>query len=420
MSRRTGVISLVILALLAALGYWIARHVEKREIKIPVGLHDEAKRNPLLAAQRYLTHMGIAVERLEDARRMQTDPAVNDALMITSDRQTLGQTRTQALLEWVKRGGRLIVTVPRLPARIKGATRDPSPPRDPLLTALGLGLTRARYVENDAAESAADAAAEEKAGDAAGDTDANDSDVGTCPTTENDSHERYTEVRLSSSDPVLQAGFSQHAVLTGAKSTDTVARHAGGVALVSRALGRGHIVVLTDLGIFQYRAIGELDHALLLWTLVKDAGKVWLVTDNDMPPIWLWLWQHAMETVTAALLFLLLWLWSHGVRFGPLQTEPAPERRRILEHIEAAGRFLWQHQKQERLLKSVRAALTASVARRHPAWAGMSEEEKIEHLASFSGRDADELRALLYGAVTHRRQDFFQVIRKLETIRKKL
>ena len=417
MSQRTGVISLVILLLLAALGYWIARHVEKREIKIPVGLHDEAKRNPLLAAQRYLTHLGLAVERLEDARRMQTDPAVNDALIITSDRQTLGQTRTQALLEWVERGGRLIVTVPRLPARIKDAIRDPSPPRDPLLTALGLGLAQASYAENDAAESTTD---EGREGDAEEDADANDSDVGTCPTNENDTHERYTEVRLSPSAPVLKAGFNQSAVLTGAKSTDTVARHAGGVALVSRVLGRGHIVVLTDLGIFQYRAIGELDHALLLWTLVKDADKVWLVTDNDMPPIWLWLWRHAMETVTAAFLFLLLWVWSRGVRFGPLMTEPAPERRRILEHIEAAGRFLWQYEKQERLLKSVRDELTHTVARRHPAWVGMSEMEKIGHLASLSGRHADELRALLYGAVTHRRQDFFQVIRQLETIRKKL
>ena len=408
MSRRAGIMSFVILALLAALGYWIAQHVEKREIKIPVGLHGEAKRNPLLAAQRFLTHMGVDAERLEDARRMQTDPAANDVLIITSDRQTLGQARTQALLEWVKRGGRLIVTVPHLPARIKGAARDLSPPRDPLLTALGLGLTRSSYTDDDDAEVEADEADEEMEDDAAGDSDANDT------------HDDYTEVRLPSAGGVLKADFSQYAVLTGAKSTDTVARHAGGAALVSRALGQGQVVVLADLRIFQYRAIGDLDHALLLWTLVKGAGKVWLVTDNDMPPIWLWLWQHAMETVTAACLFLFLWLWSRSVRFGPLVTEPAAARRRILEHIEAAGRFLWQHRKQERLLVSVRDELAATAARRHPAWVGMSDEEKIGHLASISGRDAEELRALLYTAAAHRRQDFFQVIRKLETIRKKL
>ena len=59
MSRQARILWLVALALLAALGYWVAQHVEKREIKIPIGLHGEAKRNPLLAAQRYLTHMGI-------------------------------------------------------------------------------------------------------------------------------------------------------------------------------------------------------------------------------------------------------------------------------------------------------------------------------------------------------------------------
>lgn len=411
MSRRAAIITLVILALLAALGYWIAQHVEKREIKIPIGLHGEAKRNPLLAAQRYLTHLGLAVERLEDGRRMQTAPAENDALIITSDRQTLGQARTQALLQWVKRGGRLIVTVPPLPIKFKGETRAPSPPRDPLLTALGLGLARASDAANDKVESGQ----ENVEGDAAKDTEANDDDVGTCPAREN-----YTEVSLPSANAVLRAGFNQYEVLTGAKNTDTVARHAGGVALVSRALGRGRVIVLTDIGIFQFRAIGELDHALLLWYLVKGAGKVWVVTDNDMPPIALWLWRHAKESVTAVFLFLILWTWSRSVRFGPLVREPAPTRRRILEHIEAAGRFLWLYQKQERLLKSVRAALTATAARRHPAWVGMSEEEKIGHLASLSGWDADALRHLLHAAITHRRQDFFHVIRQLETIRKKL
>ncbi len=420
MSRRAGILSFVILGLLAALGYWIAQHVEKREIKFPVGLQGEAKRNPLLAAQRFLTHMGVEVERLEDARRMQTDPAANDVLIITSDRQTLGQARTEALLQWVRHGGRLIVTVPRLPARIKGAMRDLSAPRDPLLTALGLGLARSSDAGNDDTEVEADDADGAMENEATGDGDGAMEDEATGDGDANDTYDDYTEVHLPAAGHVLKADFSQYAVLTGAKSSDTVARHAGGVALVSRALGRGRVVVLTDLHIFQYRSIGNLDHALLLWTLVKGAGKVWLVTDNDMPPIWLWLWQHAMETVTAACLFLLLWLWSRSVRFGPLMTQAPPARRRILEHIEAAGRFLWQHRKQERLLESVRAELAATAARRHPAWVGMSNAEKIGHLASLSGWDAEELRALLHGAMTHRHQDFFQVIRQLETIRKKL
>ena len=412
MSRRAAIITFVVLALLAALGYWISRHVEKRAIEIPIGLHGEAKRNPLLAAQRYLTHRGMAVERLEDGRRMQTAPGENDALIITSDRQTLGQARTEELLAWVKRGGRLIVTVPPLLPRFKGEMRDPSPPRDPLLTALGLGLARS----SSAAHDKVGPEQKDGQGKTVDDTEANDDeDVGTCP-----ARETYTEVSLPSAGEVLRADFNQYEVLTGAKYSDTVARHEGGVALVSRDLGQGHISVLTDMGIFQYRAIGELDHALLLWYLVKGADKVWLVTDNDMPPIALWLWQHAPQSVTAVFLFLLFWIWSRSARFGPLVPEPAPTRRRILEHIEAAGRFLWLHQKQERLLKSVREALTATAARRHPGWAGMSEQEKIGHLASLSGWNSEALHQLLYTAAFHRRQDFFHVIRQLETIRKKL
>lgn len=427
MSRRAGIITFIILALLAALGYWVSLHVEKREITIPVGLQGEAARQPMLAAQRYLAQAGIPLEPLEDTRRMLTDPAVNDALIITSDRQTLGKARTDSLLAWVRNGGHLIVTVPRMPVRVKGAARDPSPPRDPLLAALGLGLTRAYYAQDDATsqeegaygEAAEEDGYDEEKGEEEEDG-ATDTGAGSCPPNVTDPRVSYTAIRLSPNGAILRAAINQATVLTGAKKTDTVARHAGGVALVSRALGRGRIVILADLGIFQYRHIGRQDHAQLLWALVRDAGKVWVVTDNDMPPIWLWLWRHATETIAAALLFLLLWLWARAVRFGPLLTEPAPERRRILEHIEAAGRFLWQHRKQNRLLRSMRETLVTTAARRHPVWVGMSEEERIGHLASLTGQDPGELRHLLHEETPHRRQDFFHVIRKLETIRKKL
>lgn len=415
MSRKTALFTSAILLVLAALGYWLVQHLEKREIKIPTGLHGEAKTNPLLAAERYLKRMGLSVERLTDVDRILTAPAAQDVLIIASDRQTLGQERTRGLLEWVEHGGRMIVTVPHYKKVQPGAYAGP-PVRDPLLKALGLvlGHSEEDLVNHDAEDTKVEENLDEDT-DTSTDEDTEDEDIET--TTNN---EIYTEVRLSATDKPLRVKFALDPILTGAVDTDTVAAHAHGVALVSRELGKGRIIVVADLGVIRFRAIGDYDHALFLWRLAQGAGKVWLVTDNDMPPLWQWLWKQAPELVTASFIFLIFWFWSRGPRFGPLVVEPAPARRRILEHIEASGRFLWQHQKQERLLNTVRDELSATAARRHPAWASMSDAEKIRHVATLAALEPKEVQLLLQDPVPHKRQDFTRTLRQLENIRKKL
>ena len=429
MSRKAALITITILLVLAALGYWLSQHLTKREVKIPTGLHGEAKTNPLLAAERYLKHMGLSAERLTDSNHMLSAPAVDDVLIITSDRQTLGQERTQGLLEWVQHGGRLIVTVPHFKEKVKPGAYAGPPVRDPLLKALGLALAHSDQdpgsctdknaeIENDF-DTDADVDTQADA-DTSADEDAligteEDEDTDTIA-----SDEAYTEVRLSATDQPLRVKFAPDTVLTGALDTDRVASHAGGIALISRELGKGRVVVAADLDVLLFRAIGNYDHALFLWHLAQGKGKVWLVTDNDMPPLWQWLWKQAPELVTASFIFFLLWLWSRGPRFGPLVVEPAPTRRRILEHIEASGRFLWQHQKQARLLSTVRDELSTTAARRHPAWAGMSDMEKIQHIATLTALAPTEVQSLLHDHALHKRQDFTHVIRQLENIRKKL
>lgn len=435
MSRKAVIIMVAILLVLAAPGYWLAQHLEKREVEMPIGLHGEAKRYPLLAAERYLKRMGLSAERLIDTNHMLSAPAADDVLIITSDRQTLGQERTQGLLEWVKHGGRLIVTVPHFTEKVKPGAYAGPPVRDPLLKALGLALA---HTDQDA-DSCTDTDA-----DIEDDFDTNtDADVGAETETDNntstdeDTHASseenkdtdsdtttgdyaYTEVRFSDADKPLRVKFTPRIVLTGAMATDTVASHAGGIALISRELGKGSVVVAADLSVLLFRAIGDHDHALFLWHLSRGHGKVWLVTDNDMPPLWQWLWQQAPELVTASFIFLILWLWSRGPRFGPLVVEPAPARRRILEHIEASGRFLWQHQKQKRLLSAVRDELNTTAARRHPAWVSMSDAEKIHHIATLTALESKEVQLLLQDHAPHKRQDFTHLIRQLENIRKKL
>ena len=71
-------------------------------------------------------------------------------------------------------------------------------------------------------------------------------------------------------------------------------------------------------------------------------------------PLWLWLWIHAGPLVIVLTLLLIAWLFGAVRRFGPMQPVPPPARRRVLEHIEAAGHFLWKQNQRHRLVEGVR------------------------------------------------------------------
>lgn len=375
MSRTAWLVTLLILLLLGGLGLWAARHFEKTEISLPTGLSGEALANPLLAAERFLNAMGIAATHLDDSTGLLDAPGADDVILITTDRQTLGRRRTRALLDWVRAGGRLVVTVPRLPG-------DELPPRDLLLEELELGVA---YLDPDTTEYA-----------------------------------DYLDVELPGADDFLQLAFGTDYVLTGARATDQVISNDWGDVLIRRRLGRGSVTVLADLDFIRYRRIGKHDHARFLWHLVDGRGPVWLVFNNDMPALWDWLWGHATEVMTALTLLLALWLWSRSRRFGPLLEEPAPVRRRIVEHIDANGRFLWHQRRAAHLIDAVRDALLATAARRHPAWSGMDESARAAHLAGRVGRKPALVQQTLAAREVRHRHEFTRLIRQLETLRKKL
>ncbi len=393
MSRSATLITVFFLLLLSLLGLWLSQNLVRKEITLPVGLQGEAARNPLLAAMRFLSAMGVPTHPVDNLKDMLKKPRPGDVLLISADRQTLGQRHSQALLDRVKAGGELVVTVAHLfpdqAQRYDAAGNPLSVPvdmRDPLLESLGLSV---HYLAGDDAEDDA-----------------------------------YTEAKLPGHPQALRVRFNRNFFLDGQRRGDFVIETARGVALIQRRLGRGHVTVLSGMHFLEYRRLGELDHARFLYQLVADARQVWLMSSNDMPPLWRWLWDHAREAVMAAGLLLLLWLWSKLPRFGPLQQPPPPVRRRIMEHIEANGHFLWKQRQQERLVAAVREALEHTALHRHPAWAGMTAEEKVAHIANLSGLGLDEARQMLGLApnapVSRQHREFTRLIDKLERSRKRL
>jgi len=397
MSRRAILLSVLLLLLVGLLivGYSQLEFIEEEET-IHFGLRGEAAKKPLLAAERFLLRMGIAAKTLDNSSRLLQQLGSNDVLLMTSNRQTLGPIHSQQLLDWVQAGGRLVITLPHQAIRdlqdeIEEARDDDDPDweftqkprlRDHILDTLAL---EAHY----------------------------DNELRRCEI-------ETTQIDVEDTDNFLEIDFNPRFYLNGANEDDLVIDHQNGDAFVRRELGKGMVTVISDLNFLTYRNIGDYDHAEFLWYIVNGEGKVWMVTQNDMPSILAWLWQNANEIMVASLLLLLIWLWSRAPRFGPLVAEAPPVRRRILEHILASGRFMWQHQQQARLLRAVRQELLDTAARRHPAWVGMTTNERTMHVANITGLNTDAAHRLLNGEDVQQRQEFTRLIRQLEHIRKKL
>ena len=193
--------------------------------------------------------------------------------------------------------------------------------------------------------------------------------------------------------------------------------------MLHASLGSGWLTLLSDIGPLQNAHIGEHDHAEFLWRLIQLTpvhGNVWIVFDEEMPALPAWLWQHAREAVVAFCMLLLTFMWNRSRRFGPLEDLPPLARRRLLEHIEASGQFLWRNGEQLHLLDAVRKATESSAARRHPAWDALSAQEKVQHIADVTKLPEDVVRQALLGAGHGHKYAFTHTIRDLARIRRRL
>lgn len=379
MSKTTVFISLMVLILLGVAGYFSASLFEKKIHIMPAKLKGEAARNPLLAAKRFLNRMGIKTTDIENYQQLFTLPADHDVILISSDRRTLNKEQSQALLAWVKRGGTLIISM--VHEGDSEQTINSLHNHDQLIKLLELNVL----------SHGEDILEEEKL------------------------------LNISTEDDTnLGIEINQDYIIIGGNEKDNTIENKWGAVILQRDHGKGRITVMTDLDIIQYKEIGQQDHARFLWHMVNGKGAVWLVSQNDMPPLWLWLWQRAPFIIITLILLMSFWFWRGSQRFGPLQPVAKADRRQILEHITASGLFLWKHKKQQKLINAVRDELEQFASKRHPAWAGMSQQQQIDYLNECSGIEVPIIKSLFTDKHHHEQHEFTKTIRLLKRIRKKL
>lgn len=361
---------------LAGGGVWFYNNFSLVSEAVNTGFKGEARFNSLLAAERFLASEKRPARSMVSLVGL---PPVNGTLIMPGQRFEVGPEQAEKLLAWVKAGGHLVVTA-------EEASPGPGQPsRDWLLRGMGVSQTVV-------------------AGDDAG-------------------RSIPVDIDLPEADDFMQVSFPPRGVLrhTGIEPSRSMGGGYG-AHVVQYSLGRGELTVLSDARFMTNASIGCFDNAAFLWHLTRHQvqGPVWLVYGGDMPPLWKWLGQHAWRVLVSAVVLFAAWVALHRRRYGPLLTSPPLARRRLLDHIEASGRFLWRHGQHAALLAGARDALRRALVLRHPGWAGLNQTSLSRHLADLSGLPADSIEQALFTPYPGSEHEFTAAINTLETIRKKL
>ncbi|MEX2205105.1 MAG: DUF4350 domain-containing protein [Myxococcota bacterium] len=404
---------------------------EKRAIEIPRGYSGEAARNAYLAAQRLLERLGTPVRSFADLSGLAELPPEDGTLIVPTARRALGKARARDLLDWVERGGHLVVVSWQL---FDDPEREPDLVLDPIGVRQYLNESSGEEPEREAPES--DAPSIEPPPRPPAPQPPARPPVGPPPLVTMASNVSDEEeppgpevalVYLPDRELPLEVEFDPAFRFEVSEAANDTAvfeiADANGAHLVTVRRGQGYVTALTDDYFLTQPKIADWDHAELVYRLAHFAGRagpVWIVFGDDYPGALALVLRHAWMVVVSALVLLALWLWSASRRFGPLAPDPPRERRELMEHVRAAGRFQWRRGAAPALLQATRDALFARVRERHPTIASASPAEQAASLAELSGLPREGVARALAFRTDSEASRFAQNVATLEKIRRSL
>ncbi|TXH68570.1 MAG: DUF4350 domain-containing protein, partial [Lysobacteraceae bacterium] len=364
MSRRGDAIRIVLLLLLAAgliaaFVVWWLHTYERVTETIDLPPRGEAAYNPLYALKTTLLKQGKKVsarQRLAlDRHRLRPE----DTLLMLGDPRMLSSSERDALLVWVERGGHLIISTPP-PGVPIGESKVP------LLSDFGMTPNESdSFWDENGCISLTKTAPKDKPRDE--------------DTAEFCYGRRFTY-------------YDEEAIAWDDEET--------GETLFARARrGKGSVDVLVNLDFVQNDLLDQGPHAAFVRQLLQpnyDAGGTFhLIYSAEMPSLWKLLFDYGWRVLLALALALIAWLWMRAQRFGPLQPSPSPDRRSLLEHVQASGDHLYRYGRSATLYAAVHDAFLRRLRRRDPYAAALEGPAQIEAIAKRTGLGRAEVEAAL-------------------------
>lgn len=334
------------LALLAALGVFLAQTLHPGWRDVDLGPAPQARSDAWLAAERFLAGRGLTVSRTDTLERFLDDtPGPGHSLLLLGSRRQLDAEQSQRLLDWASAGGLLVVIA-------QGNWSEARQRSDDLL----LDLLQIRRLP----------------GGSLADDDARPAGDDPWP--------QLTKLYLENEDAPAYLAFDEHYHLEDAGDRAAAwANSARATHLLQLPYGDGLVTVLSDGNLWRNAHIGEHDHAWLLWYLTQDS-EVTLLLRPEGEPLARLLLRHFPEALLALGLLLVLLLWRAGLRHGPRQADAPPARRQLGEHLRACAEFLCRQQGHAALLVRLQAEVRQRARQRHPGFERLPVAEQWQLL----------------------------------------
>lgn len=410
-------VAAICVAVLAQFVDWVP--VEQRR-----GFSEEAQHNRFLAGELLLRRLGYEARMLED-RDAVAQLAPQATLLLGSDEAFADPKLRQHLLDWVHRGGHLVLPLDgasdeklleALGIDIDGRLSDNSVryalplEKQRLVAQIGYATVFSLrtapqwsvdllgHFEHDS--SGTSSRKKKRAMQAAF----------TAQLTQDPAYGSPLPEKTDKQPPSDEGSASDEADIHDDDEPDTTSIYA------RYAYGKG-IVTTGDFGAFSNRDIGKFDNASLffrLLTLPDGKRPITILFAPKYPGLLEWLTSHASEAWFAAIVLLIAGLWRVIPRFGPLLPEAPPVRPGLGEHLAACGYFLLQRHAYEYLITPLREEVLRALDEQrhlHP-----EIPDAIALAAHLSGiRPAEIGRALAPQPDSH--HEFLRRVQTLATLR---
>lgn len=400
MTRSDKIVAAVVALLLAAGGAWFFSRLERVHERVYIGPQDAARGNPWLACERLYNELGLPARHASELLEL---PPLDQVLFLGASSVYENERSANELLEWVARGGVLVLLLP-------------SREEQRLLLKRAIANGRHEFRVADALEVALRTDYDEDAERKRDDDERDDA--------------REKRAKLDKHGPPelpvteLDLGFGPRRVGTSDDIWfESLADDGSRDFALQREHGAGQVVFLASDEWLRNERFGAHDHARFAWEMsqlgVPKAGATFVPALHGAGLLG-WLASSAWMVLASGALFLGLHLWRRGARFGPLLADAPRDRRDFSEHVEATGDFLWREGHSARLLEAPRAELARRLGSLRPDLAGAPGDALHEELARISGLKVPAVREALAAERVTQPERFQRIVRDLAQLRSSL
>lgn len=159
-------------------------------------------------------------------------------------------------------------------------------------------------------------------------------------------------------------------------------------------LGAGTVSLLASFTPISHDALKQASAQQFAWRLLtpdRGRGTIYVVYALDGPSFLVFVAVKGWPALLALAALLAAWMAMRSARLGPLMPNPALHRRALLEHVQAAGEFVFRRDGGRSLHNLASDAVLARLRRRDPACVMLHGEALYARVAERSGIDAAQV-----------------------------